>query len=302
YARYYETGRFEMGVDAEFEEALTLLREANPEPWGLAGANMRIPQLEKAGLESRYLSFNYGSIEGEPSFPITNYGGDAAYNAGKALGPRGAMGNAQTHCVQLPNTFAFSRGAAGLPLTEADYTQFAEDLIPGHGAAIQGGWEALGGADSSAMREQAANLLPLVSAELPEGPLNGLLFGDPNRFVKDLCLMLEARAAFVDFVNAAQASEDLRTPFVTFVTRIDRWQLAHGYGCAWHWAGLDDALGKLVYPVLEEAQSPIEGRTPFDQLKARDHAVETYTPRLISIMRKAAYEMTVDSPLLTSSR
>ncbi len=295
YARYYETGEFAMGVDAEFEEALALLKEANPEPWGLAGANMRIPQLEKVGLESRFLSFNYGSIEGEPTFPITNYGGDAAYEAGKRKSARGAMGNAQTHCVQLPNTFAFSRGAQGLPLTDADYTQFANDLIPGHGEAIHAGWKALGGGDPAAMREQARALRPLVDAELPQGPLKGLLFGDPNRFVKDLCLMLEARAAFVDFVRAAESGGDLKTIFPEFVRRIDRWQLTHGYENNWHWPGMLDALRKLDYPVLEEAEFPLGGHTPFDKLKSRYYAIESYTPRLIDAMRKAAYEMTAES-------
>jgi hypothetical protein len=55
------------------------------------------------------------------------------------------MGNAQTHCLQLPNTFAFARGAAGLPLGEQDYVRFADDLIPGQGTLIVQAWRALAG-------------------------------------------------------------------------------------------------------------------------------------------------------------
>ena len=58
--------------------------------------------------------------------------------------PAGVMGNAQTHCVQLPNTFAFARGATGKPVTEADYVAFADDLIVGQGQTIVASLESTG--------------------------------------------------------------------------------------------------------------------------------------------------------------
>ena len=60
---------------------------------------------------------------------MTNFGGDAAFNAGATGAPGGVVGNAQTHCVQLPNTFAFVRGAKGQPVSEADYVQFANGSL-----------------------------------------------------------------------------------------------------------------------------------------------------------------------------
>ena len=89
---------------------------------------------------------------------MTNFGGKAAYEGGSEPGPRGVMGNAQTHCVQLPNTFAFSRGAEGKSLTEADYVLFANDLIPGRGRLIVNGWQALSGKDPIKMRGAAKEL------------------------------------------------------------------------------------------------------------------------------------------------
>ncbi len=71
---------------------------------------------------------------------------------GKKLGQRGVMANAQTHCVQLPNTFAFARGAQGLTVEKADYIKFANDLIPGGGALIVEGWEALQGEETKRMK------------------------------------------------------------------------------------------------------------------------------------------------------
>ncbi|MSR84315.1 MAG: hypothetical protein EXS58_15555, partial [Candidatus Latescibacteria bacterium] len=123
YCRFYQTGRFEFGTEAEFSEALTLLKARNPEPWGLANG---LHCAQVLGVAERVILFSYGAIEGEPSFPLTNFGGEGAYRAGNQPGPRGVMGNAQTHCIQLPNTFAFARGAQGKPVGEADYVEFAE--------------------------------------------------------------------------------------------------------------------------------------------------------------------------------
>src|SRR6185436_18349951 len=132
-----------------------LLTKADPAPWGLAGG---LRYAVKAGLADRTLSLNYGRIEGEPSFPMTNFGGDGAWQGGHDKGPRGVIGNAQTHCVQLPNTFAFARGARGIPVAEADYEQFANDLIPGQGARILKAWKALAGNSLDALRQAAKEI------------------------------------------------------------------------------------------------------------------------------------------------
>ncbi len=128
YGRFYETGVLTFSTDEENLEVLSMLKDASLEPWGLANG---LHLAERLGIAEKVISFNYGRIEGEPSFPMTNFGGTSAWEGGAAPGPRGVMGNAQTHCVQLPNTFAFARGAQGLPITEDDYVAFAEDLIPG---------------------------------------------------------------------------------------------------------------------------------------------------------------------------
>lgn len=108
YCRFYQTGKFSWGTPQEQVDVLTRLKALNPEPWGLANG---LDHAKKVGIQSRVVSFSYGRIEGEPSFPLTNFGGDTAYQGGKDATSRGLMGNAQTHCVQLPNTFAFARGS-----------------------------------------------------------------------------------------------------------------------------------------------------------------------------------------------
>jgi hypothetical protein len=298
YSRWYATGQFAAGTPEEFIEAFTLLKERNPEPWGLAMIGKSdFPR--KAGLESKVMSFNYGAIEGEPSFPLTTFGGTTAYDSGKDIGPRGAMCNAQTHCVQLPNTFAFIRGVKGLSLTEQDYIQFANDLLPGRGSLIVSAWQALSGSDSRQMRQAVDRLTPLVKEKLATGQLEGLLFGDPNRFVKDLCLMLRMRAAFVDFVDAANNNQPLAKPFAEFVHATERWQLTHGYENAWLWPGMNEALVKLNVPSLNAILPETDlfhiednlGNTPFDRVKAFMARAETYTPRLIQAMKQALWEI-----------
>jgi hypothetical protein len=289
YGRWYGGKQFAWGTDEEFMEVLSALKEKNPEPWGIAGG---MKYAEKAGVASKVISLNYGAIEGEPSFPMTNFGGDGAYNAGQNLGPRGALGNAQSHCVQLPNTFAFARGAKGLPLGDKDYIQFASDLIPGKGELIFSAWQALGGSDSARARQVAGQVMPLVKEKLEPGPLRGLLFGDPNRFMKDLYVMLRTRAGLLDFLRASEKKLPVIEPFAEFVQWVERWQLMHGFECAWGWPEMDAALAKLDTPSLRAfRRDTFQADTAFDRIKAEYYAMESQTSRLIRAMKQSVWEL-----------
>lgn len=298
YCKWYSTGKFVMGTPEEYTEAFTLLKERNPEPWGLAMIG-RSDLPGKMGLQSRVMSFNYGGIEGEPSFPMTNFGGDGAYSSGKNLGPRGAMGNAQTHCIQLPNTFAFVRGAKGLPLTEQDYLRFANDLLPGRGSLVLAAWKALNAPDGRAIRNVVEQLSPLAKEKLETGPLKGLLFGDPNRFVNDLCLMLRMKASLRDLIDAVKEKRPVAKPLAEFINRSEQWQLTHGYENSWWWPELNETLTAMNVPSLtaflndpdyrDTAKCP--GNTPFDRVKTLMAHTETHTPRLIQAMKRALWEL-----------
>ena len=45
-----------------------------------------LPQATELNVQDRVISFNYGRIEGEPSFPMGNFGGTNAYEGGAAPG------------------------------------------------------------------------------------------------------------------------------------------------------------------------------------------------------------------------
>jgi hypothetical protein len=298
YARLYETGEFKWGTADEARDVLTRLEEINPEPWGITVNTLarlfpppdrtHLAIATRLGLASRAIGFSYGAIEGEPTFPMTNFGGDHAFNAGGTKAPRGVMGNAQTHCVQLPNTFAFARGATGKPIAGDDYVGFANDLIVGRGQAIVEGWKALAGEDPAAKSEMAAKLEEASRSESSTGPLNGLLFGDPRRFLMDLIMQLRLKAAFNDLVAAVEHDRDAKPSLQSFAATAEVWQKQHGYECAWSWPKLAGTLKKLksaeIDAVLDEKE---QGKTPFERVEDRLRITETYTPRLIAAMKKA---------------
>ena len=302
YGRFYQTGEFHWGTAEEARDVLTRLEKLNPEPWGITVNTLNdvfpppdrthLAVASKLGLASRAIGFSYGAIEGEPTFPMTNFGGDSAFKAGGTKAPRGVMGNAQTHCVQLPNTFAFARGATGKPVTEADYVAFADDLIGGQGHTIVQAWQTLARGAPPTKREMAENLEVLSQRELPTGDLKGLLLGDPRRFLTDLMMQLRLKAAFDDFVAATESDRDVKPSLSSFVTAAEVWQKQHGYECAWSWPKLAEALRKLKSPVIDAVlDEKGEGKTPFDRVEDSLRRMETYTPRLIAAMKKTLENM-----------
>ena len=50
YGRWYQTGAFNRGTEAEFVQVLTRLKELDPKPWSIANG---LPYAEKAGLADK---------------------------------------------------------------------------------------------------------------------------------------------------------------------------------------------------------------------------------------------------------
>jgi hypothetical protein len=237
---------------------------------------------------------------------MTNFGGDIAYQGGKDAASRGLMGNAQTHCVQLPNTFAFARGATGRSLTEQDYVQFADDLIPGQGNLILQAWRGIAGTEVAKMQDVAGKLEALPDESLSPGPLKGLLFGSPRRFITDLVMQLRVRASFEAFRAAAARNRDLREPLRRFISAVEVWQHQHGYENAWSWPALNESLRKLnsseVNAVLysqfdiEMAPPPDWKGTGYEFTRKILRDTESYTPRLIAAIKLALKEESKGHP------
>ncbi len=301
YGKFYSTADTKyLGRNTdEQRETIQLLARQSYEPWIIASA--RGPDLADAiGFRGRVVAFNYGAIEYEPAFPMTVFGEERTITGGKRAGPLGVIGNSQTHCVQLPNAFAFSRAARGMGVEKDDYIAFANDLIQGLGSEIYEGWAALPGNDPARMEQAAGALAAAAAKSLPTGPLKGLLFGNPERFLYDLVLQLRATAALRKFGTAlnspARDLREVRETFRIFLTAIEAWQSRHGYSNHWRWVPMQEALAKLNSPVVNETLKTLswvseEGPTPFDRVKNGLARLETYTPRLLAAMRQALAEM-----------
>ena len=189
--------------------------------------------------------------------------------------------------------------AAARGVTLSDYLRFADDLIPGHGGQILAGWKALAGHDADEMGGAADALARAADAGPAGGPLKGLLFGSPERFLTDLVLMLRQRAATEHFASAVNAGRNARESLARLVAATGRWQQRHGYECNWYDPVMRPALRKLNAPAINEvlsftyeAKPPYgPGRTPEVQIRANFRTVESFTPRLLAAMKKTADEM-----------
>ena len=196
----------------EFARTLELIRQRVPEPWWvLAGFPAHNEALEKTGLRDKALWNPYGLIEGEPTFPLTNYHLDnvAETLTAESLGryPLGVIGNSQTHCLQLPLAFAFSRLAAGESSDQIDLVGFADRLLPGLGEVIASAWQLIESDDAHAQRTAAKAVQDAVWNVDSVGPLGGLLFGSAERFMTDLAMNLQVRAAINELLRAEHAAE-----------------------------------------------------------------------------------------------
>jgi hypothetical protein len=298
WSKMYEIGKISFNTPAEYDETIERIKTLNPEPWGMANG---LDYAKKAGVADRVMAFNYGRVEGEPSFPLTNMTGKNAHEGASTPAPRGVMGNAQTHCVQLPNIFAFARGAKGLPVPEeADYLAFAEKLIPGQGALIVKAWNGIGLiAKPAEQRAIAEELDALPASKLKHGELGGLLFGSSKRFVGDLAHMLRYRAAIEELVAAQEKGTGVKDALRNLVRDAGAWQKRHGYENNWYEPRMSAALVKLNHPAInavyqiryELTSPPPAGQWAFEQIRKNFAEVESLTPRLLEAIKKAAEDM-----------
>lgn len=194
---------WELFKGEEFPETLRMMRAEVPEPWSVFTMLKEHREAVNAlGLHGKAMAFPYGLIEGEPSFPLTNFSpADLEKGITTALAlrePRGIMANAQTHCLQLPHTYLFAHFVHGGTAANMDLERFAEDLLPGLGPVIARGWRSIGERNPVAQRVAAGELKKHAGESHRLGRLSGLLFGDTDRFLNDLVMNLELRAALID--------------------------------------------------------------------------------------------------------
>ncbi|MCL5998203.1 MAG: hypothetical protein M1546_19450 [Chloroflexi bacterium] len=246
--------QWELGV---FVETLALIRERIAEPWGVfACVPVHMQATDQLALGHKRLFFPYGLIEGEPTFPLTNFDPDtlaarvATYTP--ALYPRGIMANAQTHCVQLPHTYLFAHFARGGTLDHIDLDGFAEQVMPGSGSVIAQAWRCKD--DGPFKRAAASAVRREIGKPHPRGLSSGLLLGDADRFLVDLAMGLEVRAALDDLHAALAASADVKPALRGVLATLRPYQQRLGFADAYYGPlrdGLNDPLVRLHDPRID---------------------------------------------------
>lgn len=242
----------------DFEEVIGILMQYPTENW-MVTSGMQVHQdaIAKYGIQNRTMFFSYGIVEGEPTFPLTNYYPEYVAEALKRYSPadmgQGAMANAQTHAVQLPHTYLFAHFIKGGTLENACLDGFADGLVSGLGDLIAESWKSMYRYDTTKMRANADQIESQIDVSLNEGLYSGLLFGSPQRFLEDLAMQLRYRAASVDFINAIDSNMPWKTPLKDLLSAWRIWQQRTGFVDAYgDVQGLHPRLKKLGDPTINK--------------------------------------------------
>jgi hypothetical protein len=209
---------------------------------------------KKHGLEARSMYLPYGLIEGEPAFPFTNYGPELVEKearAGLDAADLGVMGNAQTHCVQLPNTFLFAHFARGGDADTADLRHFGEQLVPGLGITFVEAWRAMGDRDAHRARVAADMLAERLLRRLDGGELAGMMFVAPDRYVEDTVLQLRFHADIQACVDSMEDGHVDPAALRAVAWSWRRWWGRHRFSDAY-----GGPVAERLHPVLRSLHDP----------------------------------------------
>ena len=231
----------------------------NPEPWGLlACCRGHFAVVKALGLASRTLYFPYSTIECEPSFPWTNHNPEQIVNAFEEIPPKmfplGVMGNAQSHCLQLPHTYLFRHIACGGTKGVTRLQEFAEDVLPGFGDGLAKAWTAMGVEDIGAL-ESAATVLARIPFEATQsqGRFSGLCFGKVDRLVHDLKAQIDVKIALLRMKEQIDRGANLNGTLKNVVQSLQTWWKRHGFADRYYGPFKD-----LLHPILRETAEQIQ--------------------------------------------
>lgn len=271
-----------------WREVVSRMKTFTRQNWGVFASNdLHFDVVEELGVGDRTVFNPYGIIEREPTFPATNYD---PHRLAECIGMYfrrpaglGAMGNSQSHVVQLPHTYLFSHFVQGGTEQDADIGGFARSLVPELGDTIAMSWESLGaGQNTAEMRRLAGALDARADDNFTEGSLSQLLLGGANRFVKDLSLQLLFRAAEVDLMKVVEEGAEVSGSLGTLVKAWSEWQARTGFADRFQDVhGLLSALDRIgdadISAVVKQFS---DWRNPSSR-----HGI---VPRLLDVMEKRA--------------
>ena len=217
----------------DFIETLTLMNEVIEPPWSVYGwLDKHTSAIRSIGVPGGAMFYPYGAIEGEPTFPLTNWHPETVAQRvaewDRDVYAKGIMGNAQTHCVQLPHTGLLAHLAQGGTAATFGLAEFADRILPGTGEQVAAGWQALECGDTARIDAAIAGVESARPSRHP-GDLSDLLFGDAQLFVADLVDNLRIRRGFLELRSAASGGGDIRDALRRFLDAFAPYQGRTGF-------------------------------------------------------------------------
>lgn len=173
-------------------------------------------------------------------------------------------------------------------MEDLDPAVFGERLLPGHGDDLADAWRAMSiyVDDPDQSRHSAAAMRMLANeTELETGDLEGLLFGDPRRYLEDLALQLELWSSILDLKHAT--GDSVRLGLRRTVNSLQAWNDRHGFRDRYH----DVYYYSHVHPVYRQAlealgtPEAIKAAELTDMFRGPQHG---RTLELLDAMRAAA--------------
>lgn len=267
--RYNRYWQWAQGMDTsglvekdDWAEVLAELVKQPDRRWAVMACNdNHYPRIERFGIADRTLYNPYGTVEMEPAIPLTNY---APATVEKALTlpawggmKHGTMANSQTHVAQVPQTYLYSHFAKGGTMATLDLRGFVDGLLPGYAPLLVEAWEAIGGDDPGRQRLAAVAVTAAAAAgRFRTGPFSGMLFGDAQRFLVDLGMMLNFRADMQMFVRVAGDAQAWRPALARLHGSWSVWQTRTSFN-DFFMGPVDDMLYKPLKALQRPELEPI---------------------------------------------
>ena len=266
-------GNWKNHTHETWHDAIRGLVRENPEPWRVyACCRGHSEVLRECGQLHRALYFPYGAIEGEPTIPLTNWNAGDDGELARAFGdvpadmyPVGAMGNSQSHCLQLPHLYLFKHLTDGKTAESADLPGFAARLYPAAADKIANGWMALHSQHPESMEQARDELAGLDLGDLQTGDMAGLLFGDPRRLPEDLICQLNVMAP----LERATTRKGRERRLAEFGKALSAWQRRTGFNDRPSSNRIVDIL-RTVCPEVLEALGAVRFGAMEELLRALD--------------------------------
>lgn len=206
------------GTDAREKNWRTTLADMKArlkEPWRLhACAPPHLDACREMGVLDKAIYFPYGTLEDEPSAPVTELRFPRIQEAARVArhaGLTAIQGNTQTPLVQLPNLVALSAAAWGQDAAQQEGTilrELANRIVCRDADLLARAWQSIARHDADESLAAAEQLHRLAKDESARGTL-AIVLGDwQPRILDDLASLLTIHANAVLFAREAAAGRD----------------------------------------------------------------------------------------------